>query len=903
MSEHTPAYPESDILSTKLTPPRLRASIVSREPLLARLDEGLERKLTLLSAPLGFGKTTLLSEWIATRADQPGLPPIGWVSLDAGDNDPIRFWRYVITASRAFDPALGRAALVALRASQPPSFEPVLTPFINELAQLPRRGILMLDDYHVITSRQIHDTLVFLLDHLPATLHLILITRGEPPLPLARLRARGELNELRAGELRFSPVEMQAFFQQTLRLSLSAEVLTRLEARIEGWAAGLRLVALALEGREDVSAAERFLAAFGGEHRHVLEYLAGEVLANQPEAMQVFLLQTSFLDRLTGSLCDAVTGRDDSALVLEQLVRANLFLTPLGDEGDRAWYRYHTLFAEAMMHTARQRFGETGLRALYGKAARWHAAHGFLTEAIEASIAAQAFDRAAALIEQGLERRGVQELQTLRRWAGQLPREVLADHPALAFNYAMALLYTSDRYAPATAALVEGPLQAAEAAYRAANDDQGLGQVFALRSTIAMWQGEWAQSFACAEEALERLPEHDVNWRGISLLIASGREVYAGHIDSAQPMLMEARVLCEAAQNIYGALAATLALADTFVARTELDQAEEVYRQVLDQVGDAENLLDDRGTALLGLAALALERDDLAPAEQTAAQALEIARRRSDEETQVQASLVLARVQHARGQTEQAQETLRGLAARTHRALPLRKVFAWQARFALDAGDLGAAQRWRTTYAQRVDDAPRIQQEHEALIVARMHIAEGQPEAALKLIEHWQSDAHAHGRTRSELECLCIGALAYAAQTERQKAGAALVQALALARPGGCRRVFLDEGESMAALLQAVIPDLKKRPLAGYATILLKAFAATRSIRPSSAPSPLLEPLSLQEQRVLRLLAAGLTNPEIARELVVSTNTVKTQVQSIYRKLNVNNRDEAREMARQLNLL
>ncbi len=908
MSEHQrPLHQESELLSTKLTPPRLRASIVSRERLLARLNEGLERKLTLLSAPPGSGKTTLASEWLAARTE-----PVAWVSLDEGDDDPIRFWRYVLTACRAFDPALGRSALVALRASQQPVFEPVLTPFINEMAQLPHRCILVLDDYHVITSRQVHDTLAFLLDHFPATLHLVLMTRSEPPLPLARLRARGELGELNAADLRFSLDEIQAFYQETLRLPLSTEAIARLEARTEGWAAGLRLVALALEGRQKPTETEQFLATLAGEHRHILEYLTGEVLANQPESLQVFLLQTSVLNRLTASLCDVVTDRDDSASVLERLVRANLFLIPLGGEGDQTWYRYHTLFAEAMLHVARQRFGESGLQALYDKAALWHAAHGFLTEAIEASIAARAFERAAALVEQALEQRGFSELQTLRRWAEQLPQDVLNDHPVLCFNYALALLFTSDRYAPATAALVETPLRAAEEAWRKAQDDRGLGRVLALRSTIAMWQGDWARSFAWAKDALERLPEPEVNWRGISLLIASGQELNLGNIDSAQRMALEARALCEAAQNIHGASGATLLLAGMHVAQTELDQAEALYRQVLDEAGGAEELLDDRGFAQLGLGTIAFERDDLVSAEQhatqalDAAQALEFAQRRPEADVHVHASLLLARIQHARGQTEPAQDRLRALAARTHRTSWLREVLAWQARFSLDAGDLDAVRRWHTTHAQHTDSVPRMQQEQEALIVARLQIAEGDSEAALKLLEQWRRDTQAHGRTRSELECLCLQALAHAAQADTQRAHKTLVRALTLAQPSGLRRVFLDEGQHMALLLQAVIPDLKKRLLATYATLLLKAFASTRSIQMLSAPtlsSPLLEPLSPQEQRVLRLLAAGLSNPEIARELVVSTNTIKTQIKSIYRKLNVNTREEAREAARELNLL
>ena len=459
----------NELLNTKLTPPRLGTALVSRGLLLARLDAGLERPLTVLSAPAGFGKTTLAGEWIAAHAAQADLLA-AWVALDESDNDPQRFWRYVITACRAFDGAPGRSALAALRASQTPALENVLVSFINELARLPTRSVLVLDDYHLITSPEIHETLSFLLDHFPAPLHLILITRSEPPLPLARLRARNQLNELDAADLRFSFDEMRLFFQQVARLPLSIEVLTRLEARTEGWAAGLRLIALALEGRSDQSAVEQFLTTFSGGHKHILEYLLNEVLINQPEPLQMFLLQTSFLNRLTGALCAAVTGRSDSSILLEQLARVNLFLIPLGSEGNQAWYRYHPLFAEAMQQSARTQLGEAAIQALLAKASEWHEAHAGLPDAIETALAARQFDRAGQLIERLVEQRGFNELYTLRRWAEQLPVDVLQAHPIVCFNLAMALLFTSDRTVPATAERVEQPLHMAGDVWRQAED-------------------------------------------------------------------------------------------------------------------------------------------------------------------------------------------------------------------------------------------------------------------------------------------------------------------------------------------------------------------------------------------------------------------------------------------------
>ncbi len=901
MPKRSPVSISADLLYTKLAPPRppfgVQSTLVPRPALLDRLEAGLARKVTLISAPAGFGKTTLIGEWLARQTR-----PVAWVALDAGDNDPVRFWRYVITACRAFDAALGRSALAAFRTSQVTSLENVLTPFINELAQLPDRGVLILEDYHTITSNEVSASLTFLIDHLPATLHVIILTRSEPALPLARLRTRNELSEFAAVDLRFTLTETRAFLQDTLQVSLTPEVIARLEERTEGWVAGLRLIALALQGRSGMKEAEEFLTTFSGGHRYVLEYLVGEVIATQPAALQEFLLQTSVLNRLTGPLCDAITDRTDSALLLTQLERANLFLIPLGDDGRYAWYRYHALFAEALRAETRQRLGEAQVRTLIEKAGRWYEVHGMSEEAIEAALATPDFERAAPLIEQAIEQRGLNELYTLGRWAAQLPEAVLHAHPNLCFNYAVVLLFTSDRYAPATMARLEGPLRVAEEAWRKDHNDERLGQVLALRCTAALWQGDRVHAFAYARDSLELLPEHDVFWRGVSLLNVGLEEALSGHVDTAQQLFIETRALCGAAQNIHGVLAATFWLGEMSAWRGEFDQASQLYRQVLAEAIGGEEMLDDQAAAGLGLALIAYERNDLDAAEQQAARARDLSRQRSNEEEFVHASVLLARIQQARGQAAQAQDTLHTLAARTRRPLLLQDIQLWQARLALASGDVETARQWAATNDRR-RDAPPVEQEQAALLLAHLHLSDQDPAAALKLLEPMRVDAHQNGRLHSELEILCVQALADADQSNTTHAQKALTQTLALAQPKGFRRLFLDEGEPLAKLLQALVPDLGKRPIATYATLLLQAFATSRSVQLSPAVSSLLlEPLSAQEQRVLRLLAAGLTNPEIARELVVSTNTIKTQVQSIYRKLNVNSRDEAADMARQLKL-
>lgn len=901
MPRSTQALPD-DLLYTKLAPPQVQSSLVPRSALLARLDAGVGHKVTLIAASAGSGKTSLISEWIARRSD---TIPVAWVALDAGDNDPVRFWRYVVSACRRFDAALGRSTLAALRAASTSSFEVVLTPFINELAQLPNRCVLVLEDFHVITAQDVLDSCTYLIDHLPAALHLVLLARGEPLLPLARLRARNELSEITGADLRFTAGEIRTFVQQTLQFMLPADAVARLEERTEGWAAGLRLMALALQGRQDIVDADTLLSAFSGGHRYVLEYLVAEVIATQPENVQAFLLQTSLLNRLTGSLCDEVTGGSDSARVLTQLERANLFLVPLGDDGRRTWYRYQALFAEAVRHLARLRLGEDAVRALMERAGRWYEDHGLIEQAIETALAASEFERAAALIEQSIGRQSFNELHTLGRWAEQLPEAVLRNHPALCFRYAMVVLFTSNRFAPDTAIRLETLLLWAEDGWGQEKNDAALGQVWALRSTSAVWQGDLEAAFAYGREALELLPAHDVYWRGVSLLSAGLEELWGGRIDAAQQRLIEARALCGAAQSIHGVLAAMSLLGEVCDWQGEFDQAVQLFEQVLAEAVGGDDMLDDQAAAWLGLATIAYERNDLDTAGQLASRARVLGAQRANEDTVFRASLLLARVSHARGQTALAQQSLHALAARSQRPRLLHEVAMWQARLALASGDVEAARHGPAFEAQGGDVPYRVQ-EQSALLAARVHLAQGESEAARQMLESWRLDAQKNGRVRRELEILCLQALAGADAGDGPDATRTISQALALAHAKGFRRTFLDEGEAMALLLQAILPGLGKRSLAAYATMLLRAFAATPPYHAKALhhpATPLLEPLSAQEQRVLRLLAAGLTNPEIAAEFIVSTNTIKTQVQSIFRKLNVNGRDEAAEAARQMKLI
>ncbi len=906
-TSHRP--PDSyELLSTKLVAPHPRAPLVPREQLLVRLDEGFGHKITLISAPAGFGKTTLVSEWIAERRKHNDLPPMAWVALDAVDNDPVRFWRYVLTACQAFGADVSESALALLNNSPQPPFEALLTMFINKIALLSNRVVLALEDYHAITAQQIHETLSFFIDHFPATLHLILMTRSDPPLPLARLRAHNDLNELRAADLRFTREEVQAFLQLAVPVPLSPKIITRVAERTEGWAAGLRLAALALQRMKEQPEIEQYLMSFTGSHRPILDYLVTDVFSAQPEAIQEFLLQTSILDRVAAPLCDAITGREDSALVLEQLERANLFMVPLPDAGQ--WYRYHGLFAEAMRHYAQQRLGVTSLRRLAQKASLWYEEHGMLAEAIEASLYAQDYLRAADLIGQIIAPRLVQnEFHTLRRWMEQLPEDVLQAHPTICIIFAAAILFTSNRHAPETKERLQLPLQIAEQHWRREKNEDKLGEVFAFHSLVDWLQGEFKASFSFARQALALLPEIDRQARGISLIMLGVDEFRAGKLNAARQTTSEALALCEAAENIYGTLDSMLLLGEVCYQQGELHQADQIFRQVLSRTEhapmDQNQSSIRRGRALLGLGMVALEWNDLEAAEEAVSQAVAASQQFPEEDLLADSPIILAQVRFARGEIDEAQRLLESLIVETNRPFLFRFPHVYQVRFALARGDLAAAQRRASAAALPGDEAPTVQREQEALVVSRLHIEQGKAGAAIEELESWLTEAQEHGRTRSEIEIKIILALAHAALGDRAQAGAKLIQALALAQPEDYRRIFLNEGGILATLLQDSLSEIRDESLAAYARALLYTMAQEQIQKVAAIPRDselLIEPLTEQEQRVLRLLAAGLSNSEIAEELIISVNTVKTHVRNIYGKLNVKSREEAREAARHLYL-
>ena len=887
-----------NVLHTKLMPPRLQSSVIQRDDLVKRLDESLDKKLTLITAPTGFGKTTLVSLWIASRRFTSA-----WVTLDENDNDPSRFWTYIITALRTFDSDLGKTTLSALSAPQPPAFQTFLTPLLNDLTRLSEPCVLILEGYHSITSKDINESFTFFIRNLPETLHLVLVTRNVPDLPLALWRARNELLEIDTNDLRFNLQEVESFLRKAAQKEIPVSAAASLFQKTEGWVAGLQLAALSLQNKSDEEV-QKFVQTFSGSHRYVSDYLIHEVFESQAESAQNFLLKTSFLKSLTASLCDAIMESSNSASLLEQLERENLFLVRLEQSGNQIWYRYNPLFAESIQFLARQRLSDSTIQSLLGKASDWYEYHGLLEDAIETALQANLFERAMTLIEKYIEIHDLRQLYTLNRWLELIPRQDILKRPIICFTFAQIILYSEDRFATATGLKLEPFLAAAESIWQTQENHASLGQLLSFRGNVAWWQGDFPKAFGLARKSLAELPESEVFWRGNSLLMVSYEALHEGRILDAQDLILEARALLGAAQNIYGVLAALQLLSEIFYLQGELEQSEQLNQQILiDAVGD-ESMLDDQGIASLSLANIAYERNELDQAERFVTRALDLGKQRANEMLQAQATIRLAQIYSAKGDVSGAQDFLKSIEARIQNPALLRELQNAKVMLCISSNDISALDWWVKMVTAENHNTLHLEEEREAFTLARLRIAENKPKEALNILNSWSSDVMANGRVRSQIEKLILEALAYHVESNRLRSNERMIDALALGQPKEFRRLFLDEGTKMAALLQAVLPSLPNRTLSMFAATLLHSFPAGSLANSMATKSSVqIEPLSQQELRVLRLLVAGLSNADIAQELVVSNNTIKTHVKSIYRKLNVKSREEARQAARELKLL
>jgi LuxR family transcriptional regulator, maltose regulon positive regulatory protein len=791
--------------------------------------------------------------------------------------------------------------LSALAAPQPAPTMTLLAALINDMMGGEERRVLVLDEYQSITAPEINDGMAFLIQQLPEAYHLVLISRSEPALPLGLLRARGEMAEITSADLQFSLVETQAFLRETIAGELAPEMAILLQERTDGWAAGLRLASLSLQNKNPEEAG-KIIQTFSGRHRYVSDYLIKEVFDRQDEAVQNFLLRTCFLNRLTASLCDALTETNTGASTLEKLERANLFLVRLEHTGEQNWYRYNPLFAESIQALAKQRLDEGAIRAIFKKASQWYEYHGLYDDAIEGALSAKEFTQAIRLIEKYIEIHDMSELQTLGRWIEAIPQAELLLHPAICFTLAQVILYAGDRFAAATAAKLEPYLGAAESIWHSQDQRSHLGQVLSLRGTIAWWQGDLPKACEYARQSLDNLAESEALWRGNSLLIVGQAALEAGRVLEAQENILEARALSGAAQNIYAELAATQLLSKVFYEQGELDQVELLGRQIQSEAVGDESMLDDQGEAALILAGCAYERNELDKAKQYAAHALELGEQRCNEMLQAQASIQMARIHAAENEWREAHNLLMAQLGRLQIPASLGKIQNELRRLAMQTGELSGLEEELSALAAGKQEGISSQKEEQGFMLARLRIAERRTEEALALLEPWRRDAIENGRVRSQVEALCLEALAQ--NSNPIKAAKTLAQALAAGKERGFQRIYLDEGMRMAGLLRASLPRLANRTLRLFATTLLHSFPPEMQAQAMEGEGAARsEALSAQELRVLRLLAAGYSNPAIAQELVVSTNTIKTQVKSIYHKLNVNSRSEARDVARALHLL
>ncbi len=899
------------ILATKLYLPRLRPNVVSRPRLIARLNEGLHRKLTLIAAPAGFGKTTLVSEWV-TFIERP----TAWLSLDEGENDLARFLMYLVTALQTIAATLGEGVLGVLQSSQPPPSEAILTALLNEITTLPDQFVLVLDDYHVLDAKTVDLALTFLIEHLPPQMHLVIATREDPLLPLARLRARGELTELRAADLRFTPSEAAEFLNSVMGLNLSPGDIAALEDRTEGWIAGLQLAALSMRGREDIP---EFIRAFTGDHRYILDYLVEEVLTRQPEPVRSFLLQTAILDRLSGSLCDAVTGQEKGNVRLEALEHGNFFVVALDDT--RHWYRYHHLFAEVLSaHLLAEQPDQVA--TLHQRASEWYEQHGSASDAIRHALAAADFARAADLVELGVLAmlRSRQEA-TLLDWLKVLPDEVLRCRPVLSVAYAHVLLASGEREGIEerlrdaerwldTTAEMRGRPDAPAAAMVVVDEEEfrHLPATIAIaRAGLALARGDVPGTVTYARHALDLAPKNAHLTRGSAAGLLGLASWTSGDLEAAHRSYAEGIASLQKAGNISDSLGCAIAVADIQMVQGRLHEAMRTYERALQRALE-QGPPTLRGTAdmYVGMSGLHRERNDLHTATQHLLRSKELGEHTGLPQNQYRWCVAMARIREAQGDLDSTLDLL-------HEAERLyvgdfspnvRPLAASISRVWVAQGNIGEALDWVRERGLSVSDEPYYLREFEHITLARVLLAQSTSNRAdrsiheaVGLLERLLQAAAEGKRMGSVIEILVLQALAQQMQGDIPAALMPLQQALTLAEPEGYVRMFVDEGLPMALLLEAAA---KHGIAPNYVRHLLRAFGSAEDRTP--VKQGLIEPLSERELEVLRLLATGLNGPEIARELVVSLNTMRTHTKNIYSKLGVNDRRAAVRRAQELDL-
>jgi len=906
------------LLATKLHLPRPQPGFVPRRRLVEALGEGLAKGRVLVCAPAGSGKTALLADWA-----RGGGRPVAWLGLDGGDSDPARFWRYVVAALDHARPGLAERVGPLLAPPPPRSFEGLVTALINELAADPGPDevLLILDDYHLVDSGPVHESVAFLLENLPPGLHLVMSGRADPPLPLARLRARGQLAELRAADLRFTREEAAALLAEAAGPGLPGTAVTALVARTEGWAAGLQLAGLSLRGHADPAG---FAAAFSGSHRFVLDYLADEVLDSQTEQLRAFLLETSLLERLSGELCDAVTARADSQAMLQDIERAGLFLVPL-DEA-RGWWRYHHLFAD-LLRARLQAEQPERMRALHRAAAAWCQEHDLADDAVRHALAAGDPAWSARLVERNVQALlGRSEGATLRRWLSALPAESVRGRPRLCLAQAYGAAQGFQLEA------LEALLDDAERAFAVTGDEpyedpdgravSVLANVPAgiafLRASLARLRGNAALAADYNRQALAQLGEDDWLMRCFVRWNRAATDWLGGRLKSAESGLAEVLAERRAVLEFFAGflpMRVCYDLGEVQRAQGNLDAALATYRQPLEEAGESSQIALT-GLAHVGLAQVLYEQNELTAALDHATRGVTLCRQLAVTPPLAIGLATLARIRQAQGNVGAALEVM-GEAGQVELSPQVIALFnpvpAQRARLLLAQGDVHAAAQWTTAAGLSPDDEPDYPQESTYLVLARVLLAQNDPGPALTLLQRLLDAAVSQSRTGSIIEIQALRALALAAHGDQHRALGALTEALTVGGRHGYVRVLADEGAPMRALLarlsaaRSAQQNVHRRIEPCYLAELMRACGQADGVsaqrQSAAAPSGLAEPLTDRELEVLRLIAAGRSNQRIAHDLVVALNTVKKHVTHVLGKLGAANRTEAAARARQLGLI
>ncbi len=894
------------LIRTKLCQPYTRPELVPRPRFQRQIGEGLRGPLTLITAPAGFGKTTLIVSSVANYEH-----PIAWLSLDKDDNREGRFLKYVIAALQAVEPTIGNEAAQFMTASHQVPSEAVVTSLANDLDTFGGEITLVLDDYHIISSQAVHAAVAFLLEYCPTTFHLVIVSRSDPPLPLGRLRARGQMVELRAADLSFTEPEAAQFLNDLMGLHLDAASIAVLEARTEGWIAGLQMAALSMRDREDVRG---FIEDFSGTNRHVLDYLLEEVLTREPEAVQAFLLQTAVLTRLTGPLCDAVTGASDSQVILESLERRNLFVVPLDDE--RIWYRYHHLFADLLQARLYQS-GPERVRQLLSRAAEWCAHSGQIVEAVDYAFAAQDFERAAGLIERYWDQAaGEGEIETVWSWLCALPENTIRNSAPLSVTYCW-LIWFQGRTGEVEAHLLDAERVVHDMGVTGVNEETHAGlhaELAALRSIVARYHNDFETAVTLAERALDLipqklLPQASAQLHGLVFMVLASGCDGAGDLDKAARAYAEAIRWNQVGTNAAGVTGITYRLVGSLRLLGRLRAAYAACREALEYVqAQGMTRLPATGILHIAMSEVLVERNELEAAEAHLARGIELGKGSGRLDAVKNAAYALSRLRQARQDTHGALAAIQEAeAALGERPYPLAKaeLLAFKTRILVRQGSLNEAAQCAWEAVQLVGEDRGQTGQIVALAVSRVLAAQCRPAEAIDHLTSSLVDAERGGRWGVVIELLVLRALALARRGDTREAVADLERALALAEPEGYSRVFLDEGPPMQMLLTQWLARAGTNPLRDFARQLLSEFEAevTAAQEKNSPNDNLVDPLSERELEVLHIMALGKTNEEIAEQLVIARGTVKAHTASIYRKLDVANRTEAVARARALGIL